>query len=134
MKKLVRAIVRIPAQLLIGVVRAYQLVISPHLAPSCRYVPTCSEYAIQAIRQFGVVKGVVLAVNRIARCHPWGGSGYDPPRWFGDPPQDERAGENPLRDELKHTRSPRNDGPSDALYAVDAPHNLPNQSESEEPR
>ena len=94
MEKVVRAIVRIPAQLIIGVVRVYQLVISPHLAPSCRYVPTCSEYAIQALRQYGLFKGIVLAANRITRCHPWGGSGYDPPRWFNETPENE----SPLQD------------------------------------
>ena len=49
---------------------------------SCRYTPTCSEYAVQALKKHGPVKGLYLAVKRILRCHPWGGSGYDPVVWF----------------------------------------------------
>lgn len=59
-------------------IRFYQLCISPMLPPSCRFQPTCSQYAIEAIRKHGPLKGVWLAVKRILRCHPWGGSGYDP--------------------------------------------------------
>jgi hypothetical protein len=65
-------------------VRGYQLVISPYFPSSCRYTPTCSAYALQAIEKYGAGKGTVLAVHRICRCHPWGGHGYDPPRWFGE--------------------------------------------------
>ncbi len=71
MKRLIVAILILP-------VRFYQLVISPMLPPSCRYVPTCSQYTIEALRKHGPVKGLWLAVKRILRCHPWGGSGYDP--------------------------------------------------------
>ncbi|WP_296943826.1 membrane protein insertion efficiency factor YidD [uncultured Dysgonomonas sp.] len=56
----------------------YKYSISPMLPPSCRYTPTCSEYAIQAIKKYGPLKGFWLAVKRIARCNPWGGHGYDP--------------------------------------------------------
>lgn len=59
-------------------IRFYQLVISPLLPPGCRYVPTCSTYAAEAIMRFGVIKGSWLAFKRLCRCHPWGGSGYDP--------------------------------------------------------
>ncbi len=59
-------------------IRFYQLCISPFLAPRCRFSPTCSEYAIEAIHKYGAVKGGVLATKRILRCHPFGGSGYDP--------------------------------------------------------
>jgi putative membrane protein insertion efficiency factor len=59
-------------------VRIYQLVISPLKPPSCRYTPTCSEYAIQALKKYGPFKGLYLATSRILRCHPWGGHGYDP--------------------------------------------------------
>ena len=52
--------------------------ISPMTPASCRYTPTCSEYAVQALKKHGPVKGLYLAVKRILRCHPWGGSGYDP--------------------------------------------------------
>ena len=59
-------------------VRAYQLLVSPLLPPSCRFLPSCSEYAIDAIARHGPLRGVNLALRRLARCHPWGGSGYDP--------------------------------------------------------
>lgn len=64
--------------LLQGLVRGYQLFVSPVLPASCRYHPTCSQYAIDAIAGHGPARGVLLALRRIARCHPWGGSGYDP--------------------------------------------------------
>ncbi|XP_028783561.1 putative membrane protein insertion efficiency factor isoform X2 [Neltuma alba] len=58
--------------------------ISPILPKSCRYIPTCSEYSMEAYKKYGVVKGTVLTAWRICRCNPLGGSGYDPPRWFGE--------------------------------------------------
>jgi putative membrane protein insertion efficiency factor len=61
-----------------GIVRGYQLLISPLLAPSCRYLPSCSDYAIEALARHGALRGSVLALRRLCRCHPWGGSGYDP--------------------------------------------------------
>ncbi|NDC87385.1 MAG: membrane protein insertion efficiency factor YidD [Bacteroidetes bacterium] len=66
-----------------GLVRIYQLVISPHFPSSCRYTPTCSAYAIEALDRFGLIRGLLMAVYRILRCHPWSKGGYDPPRWFG---------------------------------------------------
>lgn len=65
-------------RLFIGFIRFYQRVISPQKPPSCRFTPTCSAYAIEAIERFGVIKGGGLALWRILRCNPWGGSGYDP--------------------------------------------------------
>jgi len=59
-------------------IRGYQLLLSPMLGASCRYTPTCSQYAVEAIRKYGPFKGGWLAVKRIARCHPWGGHGHDP--------------------------------------------------------
>ena len=59
-------------------IRLYQLTISPYLGGRCRYVPTCSEYAIEAIERFGVIKGSILAIKRLFSCHPWGKCGYDP--------------------------------------------------------
>jgi putative membrane protein insertion efficiency factor len=59
-------------------IRCYQFVISPLLMPSCRYLPTCSDYAVEAIGRHGALVGLGLALRRLARCHPWGGSGYDP--------------------------------------------------------
>lgn len=65
-------------RLLIAPIRFYQLAISPWLGKSCRYTPSCSAYTIQAIEQHGGLKGLWLGIKRIARCHPWGGSGQDP--------------------------------------------------------
>lgn len=59
-------------------IRFYQSMISPLFPPSCRYVPTCSEYAREAIEKYGARKGGVLAVRRICRCHPFHAGGYDP--------------------------------------------------------
>jgi len=59
-------------------VRAYQLTISPFLPPSCRFLPSCSDYAIEAFARHGALRGGGLALWRLTRCHPWGGSGYDP--------------------------------------------------------
>ena len=66
------------ARFLIGLVRLYQLAISPWMPPACRFTPTCSAYAIDALREHGALRGLWLAARRIARCHPWGGFGYDP--------------------------------------------------------
>ena len=63
---------------LIILVRIYRLAISPWLGINCRYDPTCSTYAIEALRTHGIFSGAWLAARRIGRCHPWGGAGYDP--------------------------------------------------------
>ncbi|MGO3859874.1 MAG: membrane protein insertion efficiency factor YidD [Neisseriaceae bacterium] len=60
------------------IIRFYQLCISPLIPPRCRYTPTCSQYALEAITKYGACKGGCLAAKRICRCHPFGGSGYDP--------------------------------------------------------
>ena len=65
-------------QILIKVIKIYQFFISPILGQNCRYLPTCSEYSIQSFQQFGIVKGFVLSIKRISKCHPWGNYGYDP--------------------------------------------------------
>ena len=65
-------------KLLILPIRFYQRFISPLTPPACRYTPTCSQYAVEAIRRHGPVRGLWLAIKRISRCHPWVGSGYDP--------------------------------------------------------
>ena len=59
-------------------VRIYQLLISPLLLPSCRFLPSCSDYAIEAIERHGALRGLGFALRRLARCNPWGGNGYDP--------------------------------------------------------
>lgn len=65
-------------KIIIGLIRFYQYAISPYLPPSCRYTPTCSDYAVEAVGRFGIVRGVWLAIRRVSRCHPWHDGGYDP--------------------------------------------------------
>ena len=67
-----------PAILLRGLIKFYQYVVSPIIGPRCRYLPTCSEYAAEAVERHGAVAGGWLALKRLGRCHPWGGSGLDP--------------------------------------------------------
>lgn len=69
---------RTAVALLKAPIRFYQLAISPHLGQNCRFTPTCSQYAIQALETHGPLRGTWLALRRIARCHPWGGHGNDP--------------------------------------------------------
>ena len=66
------------AKLMLGLIQFYRYAISPLIPPRCRYTPTCSQYAMEAIQKYGAVKGGWLAAKRIARCHPWGGHGHDP--------------------------------------------------------
>ena len=63
---------------LVVAIRAYQLAISPLLAPACRFEPSCSSYAIEAVQRHGALRGSWLAAKRVGRCHPWGGFGCDP--------------------------------------------------------
>jgi uncharacterized protein len=79
-----RFLARLPALALIGCVRFYQAAIGPWLPSACRYTPSCSQYSILALREYGAARGTVLTVWRILRCNPFGGHGYDPPRWFGE--------------------------------------------------
>ncbi len=65
-------------RLLVAPIRFYRRYVSPLTPPSCRFTPTCSQYAIEAIQKHGPFKGLYLAVRRLLRCHPFGGSGYDP--------------------------------------------------------
>ena len=65
-------------RLLIALVRLWQIGPSRVLGPNCRYLPTCSAYAIEALGKYGAIKGGWLAMKRLLRCHPWGGHGYDP--------------------------------------------------------
>ena len=62
----------------INLIKLYQFIISPLLGTNCRFVPSCSNYAIQSIKEKGVVKGIYLSIKRVLKCHPFGGSGYDP--------------------------------------------------------
>ena len=59
-------------------IRGYQLMISPVIGQRCRFQPTCSNYALEAVEEHGVIKGSYLAIKRVLRCHPWGSGGYDP--------------------------------------------------------
>ncbi|MBE3550072.1 MAG: membrane protein insertion efficiency factor YidD [Brockia lithotrophica] len=65
-------------RLILGTLRAYQKYVSPLKSPSCRFYPTCSEYTVQAVEKYGVVKGLVLGAKRVARCHPFHPGGDDP--------------------------------------------------------
>ncbi|MBF2758762.1 MAG: membrane protein insertion efficiency factor YidD [Ectothiorhodospiraceae bacterium AqS1] len=69
---------RLPLRFLIACVKAYRWLISPLFPPCCRYLPTCSEYAIEALQRHGALKGSILSLRRLARCHPFSASGFDP--------------------------------------------------------
>ena len=87
---------------LIGLIRFYQVAISPWTPAACRYHPTCSGYAMEAVRRHGGLRGGWLAARRLLRCHPWGGSGFDPvPRVLG------RLG-SPLKKEVHEGRTKEN--------------------------
>ncbi|HTS45533.1 MAG TPA: membrane protein insertion efficiency factor YidD [Puia sp.] len=62
----------------IALIKLYQWIISPLMGPKCRFTPSCSQYAIAALKKYGFLKGTWLSLKRISRCHPWGGHGYDP--------------------------------------------------------
>ena len=64
--------------LLIKFIKIYKYLVSPLISPSCRYLPTCSDYSIEALKTYGFVKGLLLSLKRIMSCHPWGNSGFDP--------------------------------------------------------
>ena len=64
--------------LLIKFIKIYKYLVSPIIGPSCRYLPTCSDYSIEALKTYGFVKGLLLSLKRIMSCHPWGNSGFDP--------------------------------------------------------
>jgi len=77
-QSLIRATSKLLSAILILPIQFYRACISPLTPSSCRFTPTCSAYAIEAIKRHGPLKGLYLSVRRILRCHPWGGSGYDP--------------------------------------------------------
>lgn len=64
--------------IIIVIVRIYQYGISPYFPDACRYQPTCSQYMVDSIKEWGVLKGTWLGLRRLSRCHPWGGHGWDP--------------------------------------------------------
>jgi putative membrane protein insertion efficiency factor len=65
--------------LLVGLIRVYQLTLSPLLGPACRFEPSCSQYMVGALRKYGLLRGLARGVGRVLRCHPWNPGGYDPP-------------------------------------------------------
>lgn len=69
---------RLPLRMAVGAVRFYRAYLSPLFPPTCRYVPTCSEYALTALQRYGLLKGSWMATKRICRCNPWHPGGYDP--------------------------------------------------------
>jgi hypothetical protein len=77
-KKYLDIILKLLAVPFILLIKIYQLLISPLFPSSCRYSPTCSHYTLDALKKYGILKGSWLGIKRISRCHPWGGSGYDP--------------------------------------------------------
>ena len=72
------SLILIPRRLLGTALRGYQLVISPLLPPSCRFTPSCSQYALEAVNRYGALRGIWLAARRLARCHPFNPGGFDP--------------------------------------------------------
>ena len=85
-------IYKVLTSILVGMVRFYQLAVSPLFPPSCRHIPTCSNYTIEAIKIHGPFRGSWLGIKRLAKCHTWGTSGYDPV-----PPKDAPAQQSPDR-------------------------------------
>ena len=78
MKALCLALIRFPQHFLMGLVKAYRLLLSPWLGNACRFEPTCSAYSLQALQQHGAVAGSALTLYRLARCQPWCQGGHDP--------------------------------------------------------
>jgi uncharacterized protein len=75
---ILNTVLRVLGLPLVALIRIYQWVISPLIGPKCRFSPSCSNYALEALKKYGIFKGVWLSVKRISRCHPWGGHGVDP--------------------------------------------------------
>ena len=69
---------KILSKIIIKIIKFYQYLISPLLGNNCRYLPTCSQYFIESLKEYGLIKGIFMSVKRILRCHPWGKGGFDP--------------------------------------------------------
>ena len=78
MSRILTTLLRLPQKVLMGLVIAYRLLISPSLGSNCRFEPSCSAYSLQALRQHGAATGSYLTLRRLARCHPWCDGGHDP--------------------------------------------------------
>nr|WP_232362469.1 membrane protein insertion efficiency factor YidD [Desulfogranum mediterraneum] len=77
-RRLLPRLHRLPGQALILLFKGYQLVVSPLFPPSCRFIPTCSQYAIDAVQKYGLIRGGGMTLWRLLRCHPFSRGGYDP--------------------------------------------------------
>ena len=75
---MIRFVLGIPRRIVAGLILIYQKLVSPNLGPNCRFQPTCSQYALEAVQRHGVIRGVWLAIKRIGKCHPLHPGGYDP--------------------------------------------------------
>lgn len=75
---MIRALTRLPRRTVAGAIKIYQKLVSPNLGPNCRFQPTCSAYALEAVQAHGVFRGLWLSVKRIGKCHPLHPGGYDP--------------------------------------------------------
>lgn len=78
LKEIYKSVLKLITFPFIILIKIYQILISPLFPSSCRYTPTCSHYTLEALKKYGLFKGGWLGIKRISRCHPWGGSGYDP--------------------------------------------------------
>ena len=78
MKDVISFVVSLPKRAAAGLIKIYQRYISPHTQPTCRFIPTCSQYALTAIQRYGLIKGGWMGCRRILRCNPWSKGGYDP--------------------------------------------------------
>lgn len=106
------------AKVLVGLIRFYRVAVSPWTPPSCRYQPTCSRYALEAVESHGALRGSWMAARRVARCHPWGGTGYDPvPSASGG--ADEKTDSSETSDLIEPTTTDSADGGHQALASRD---------------
>jgi putative membrane protein insertion efficiency factor len=78
LKKMLKVLLSIPSVILIGLIRVYQKLSPVKIIPTCRFYPTCSQYFVEALQKYGLIKGSYLGIKRILRCHPYNKGGYDP--------------------------------------------------------
>ncbi len=78
LKKMLKVLISIPSVILIGLIRIYQKLSPIKIVPTCRFYPTCSQYFVEALQKYGLIKGSYLGIKRILRCHPYNKGGYDP--------------------------------------------------------
>jgi len=114
---------------LVLLIRLYQRFISPALPPSCRYWPSCSSYAVEAVQKHGALRGSWLALRRLGRCHPWHAGGYDPV-----PPVGERAAASKSSSHVNHAEPSSTDPHTAAQPAAEIPDARPANAEAPTPR